>query len=380
VFLDAIAGPAELLEMRSFLLTLPEVTSTTRLLSLSLDASVEEFAWVLHEPRLSDARRITMLYSLLEKSSDTVLGGFARANDLVERILCVVTTPPPTPRSIHAYLKALVWSNISIDRVLSVALPLLQEVRGQLRSNLLENLTAKALRFAESSGNHSLREMIADDGFVVNPEYLIANAVSNESSPVRISDNLVILNRAPAAVRREMLRYIDNLSFRLTQNHPEGLSKDGILAWSQLIAASGEINPVGQLRAAGFALTFALPQIHLNVSPLVVASFPIVYRELKQGKEGPSVWSIIFSDWDRCETVRKEITTSFLRSSWPPSDLLKASLPTGDLERILITLSKDEAGSGYLRLLSEHINDLEPDDRKRISKVLDQILLRYEHR
>jgi hypothetical protein len=378
VLLDTVTGRPDLLELRRFLLALPEVDSTTRLLSLSLDPSVEEFVWLLHEHRLSETRRVTMLHSLLGQSNDPVIGGLARTNDLMERMRDVITTPPPSTRALNAYLKALAWSNISIDRILSVALPMLHQVRGQLRSELLDNLTSKALRFASPSSNRSLFEMIADDGFVVNPDYLVANAVSSESSPARISDNLVILNQAPA-VRREVLRYIDNLSVRLIQNHAERLNDDGIFAWSKLIADSGEINPVGQLRAAGAALTFALPQVHLNVSPLVVASFPIVYRELKQGKEGPSVWSIFFPDWDRCKTVRKEIVSSFLRSSWPPSDFLRASLPTEDFERILNTLLKDEGGSGYLRLLREHTNDLEADDRKRVSKVVDRVLLSEEH-
>lgn len=379
VLLDAVTGRPELLELRRFLFALPEVDSTTRLLCLSLDTSVEEFVWLFQEHRLSEARRVKMLNSLLEQANDTVLGGIARTKDIMERMLSVITTPPPSPRSLYAYLKALAWSNISIDCVLTVELPMLQEVRGQLRSELLDNLTSKALRFASPSSNRSLREMIADHAFVVNPDYLVANAVSSESSPARISDNLVILNQAPAVVRREMLRYVDNLSVKLTQNHPERLNDDGFLAWSQLIADSGEINPIGQLRAAGLALTFALPQIHLNVSPLVVASFPLIYRELKQGKEGPSAWSIFFPDWDRCKTVRKEIISSFLRSSWPPSDLLRALLPTDDLERILNSLLKEEGGSGYLRLLKEHTNDLEADDRKRVSKIVDQVLRTEEH-
>jgi hypothetical protein len=265
---DAVIGRPDLLELRRFLLALPEVDSTTRLLSLSLDASVEEFVWLLHEHRLSETRRVTMLYSLLGQSNETVIGGLARTNDLMERILSVITTPPPSTRALNAYLKALAWSNISIDRVLSVALPMLQDVRGRLRSELLDNLNSKALRFASPSSNRSLCEMIADDGFVVNPDYLVANAVSSESSPARISDNLVILNQAPAVVRREVLRYIDNLSVKLIQNHAERLNDDGIFAWSQLIADSGETNPIGQLRAAGAALTFALPQVHLNVEPL----------------------------------------------------------------------------------------------------------------
>ena len=122
-----MTGRPDLLELRGFLLALPEVDSTTRLLSLSLDTSVEEFVWLLQEHRLSEARRVKMLYSLLEQSNDTVLGGLARTNDIMERMLSVITTPPPSLRPLHAYLNALAWSNISIDRVLSVELPMLQE-------------------------------------------------------------------------------------------------------------------------------------------------------------------------------------------------------------------------------------------------------------
>jgi hypothetical protein len=83
-----------------------------------------------------------------------------------------------------------------------------------------------------------------------------------------------------------------------------------------LIADSGEINPFGQVRAAGSALTFALSQTRLNVSPLVVASFPIVYRELKQDKQEPSILSIFFPDWDRCKAIRKGDDEEF-----PPIEL-----------------------------------------------------------
>jgi hypothetical protein len=380
VLLDAVRGRPELLELRRFLLTLPEVDSTTRLLNSSLDTSLDEFVWLFQEHRLSEPRRVKMLYSLLGQSNEALLGALSRTNDLMEKMLSVITTPPPEPRALHAYLKTLAWSNISIDRVLSVELPMLQEIRGQLRRELLDSLTSKALRFASPSSNRSLREMISDDEFVVNPDYLVANAVSSESTPARISDNLVILNQAPASVRREMLRYIDNLSVRLIHNHPERLNDDGICAWSQLISDSGKINPTGRLRAAGAALTFAFSQIHLNVSPLVVVSFPLVYRELKQGNEGPFAWFMFFPDWDRCKTIRKQLISSFLRSNWPPSDFLKASLLTDDLERILNTLLKDEGGLEYLRLLREHTNDLEPADWKRVSKLVDRVLSSEEHR
>jgi hypothetical protein len=49
-------------------------------------------------------------------------------------------------------------------------------------------------------------------------------------------------------------------------------------------------------------------------------------------------------------------------------------LDEDDFERIFNALLKYEGGSEYLRLLREHTNDLEADDRKRVSKIVDRVL------
>ncbi|MFL6388859.1 MAG: hypothetical protein ACJ71U_15360 [Terriglobales bacterium] len=371
VLLAAVKGRSELLELRNVTLAMPATSGTVRLLLSSLNACIEDFEWTIHERRVGHAIRSKMIGVLFEQSSATVLATLARKQDLLEDLQRNFDASVYSA-AIYPYLKTLAWSDLDIDVVLSVALPLLQQIRSHSRSEILSIFIYKALRYSQRSSNESICHLISDEQFVVNPDYLVANAVSPESTATRISDNLLILNRSHPRVRREVLRYIDNLSLRVSQHQPEKLTDDGINSWSELIRDAGEINPVGQMRAAGTALAFALTQLKKNVSPLVVVSFPLVYRELKQGKETPLLWAIFFQDWDRCKAVRKELIESFIKSSWPPLDLLKASLPTGDLDRILGRLLKDERGSKYLKRLTTYIGELAPAEREKVEEAIRQ--------
>jgi hypothetical protein len=374
MLLEAITGRAELLQFREILLELPEAKSTTRLLMHSLDVSSEDLAWTLNERSLGVARRVKLLLSILERADDHFLGRLSQASDVMEAVLTTLSSEALSAPQRNAFLKVLAWSNTSIDRILSVALPMLAEVNEPLRGELVGQFVSKGLRFAGSVSNKHLCMLIQDIGFNVNPDYLVASAASSESSSTRISDNIDILNHAPTSVRREVLRYIDNLSLRLIQNRPEQLSEGACASWAQLIADSGDANLIGQISAAGNALSFAFSQVDPKVIPLVIVSFPIVYRELKQGKDEPSLWSLFFTDWDRCKTVRKEVVKSFLHAGWAPSFFLKAALPTGDIERILQTVAKEEGGLGFLSSLRDQASDLSSHDRKQVLETIDELL------
>ena len=374
ILLEAITGRTELLQFREILLGLPETKCTTRLLLHSLDISLEDLVWALKERSLGVTRRVKLILSILERADDHVLGRLSQTADVMEAVFTTVSSETLSPLSRNAFLKVLAWSNMSIDKVLPVALPMLADINEPLRAELVGQFVSKALRFADSVSNDQLSMLIQDPGLSVNPDYLVATAVSSESSASRISDNIEILNHAPLSVRREVLRYIDNLSSRLIQNHPEKLSEKAYAAWADLIADSGNVNAIGQLRAAGSALSFALAQVDSKVIPLIIISFPIVYRELKQGKDEPSFWSLFFTDWDRCKTARKEVVKSFLHAGWAPSFLLEAALPTGDVERILQTLVKEDRGIEYLKSLAGVASDLSPQDRNHVLEIINALI------
>lgn len=374
ILLAAVAGRLERLELRQEVMRLPESKYTDRFLIKSIEVTWEDLSWTLEDRFISPGRRIGFILSIISRADDNFLGRVSQATNAVEKLLTMLEPDGLSRSQRNAYLKILVWSNIKVDEVLPLAIAMLAEVNEPLRVDLVGQLVSKGLRFASSKSNKLLLSLLQDKGFSINTDHLVASAVSSESSPSRISDNLVMLNHSPSSVRKEILRYIDNLSWRLIQNRPELLSEAAYKSWAELIVDAGDINSIGQLQAAGNTLSFSFGQADPKVVPLVVASFPIVYKELRKGQDEPSLWSMFFPDWDRCKTVRKEVVRSFVQSRWAPSQFLQAALPTGDLERILQTLTKEDGGIGYLNLLHDYVLTLHSADFDQVLEAIEEAL------
>lgn len=368
-----------LIELRQFLGALPNTSSTERLLYSSLTGTATDMEWALSSSVWSVGKRSKMISIVLERCNDAALAQVASTPDLVGAIIDFLSNHQAVQPHAKPYLKVLSWTQFDIDRILRVAKPVLNTYHELDKKTVLQNLAYRGLRFAQPSSNALICELLSDAHFEVDPDALVDSAVSKESATERISDNLGILNQAPLPLRREMLRYIDNLSIRLSEICPGKLTDSGILAWADLIRDSETVNPIGQLRAAGIALSFAFTQREKDVSPLVVVSFPLVYRELKRGNDTPSLWIRFFSDWDRCKTLRKELITSSINSAWPRAAFIRSALSSGDLEKILAGLLKDERGREYLALLTSEMNHLAPDDRQSVERTLTRLLSHTEN-
>jgi len=113
-------------------------------------------------------------------------------------------------------------------------------------------------------------------------------------------------------------------------------------------------------------LSFALEERDKPVSSLIVVAFPIVYAVLRAGHEAPSLLSFLFIDWDRCKTARSDVVRAFLNSVWPPSDLIRAVEPTGDLVRIFKRLLRERNGESFLVALRKDVVRFPARERKRL--------------
>ena len=104
------------------------------------------------------------------------------------------------------------------------------------------------------------------------------------------------------------------------------------------------------IKATATAFGFALRHASYPVSPLVVVSFPTVYRELpKLKKLGLGGDLIPFSShywlrWKKPKEARRELIDAlvsvFLNSSWPPADLMIAAIEAGVGERVVKRVRK----------------------------------------
>lgn len=114
-----------------------------------------------------------------------------------------------------------------------------------------------------------------------------------------------------------------------------------------------------------------LPSLMTNykssISVLIVKIFPSVYEMLRKEDSGLKFSRIFsFTDWDKCKTARKGLVRSFLRSDWPPVDLVKTAYHAQDTRRILKDLLQESGGKEYLKLIKNDIQKLSPEYRRAI--------------
>jgi hypothetical protein len=80
---------------------------------------------------------------------------------------------------------------------------------------------------------------------------------------------------------------------------------------------------------------------------------------------------IFFIDWDRCKTARKDIVYAFVNSAWPPSDLIRAVEPTGDIGLIFNNLLQERTGESFLAALRRDVRSIPIRERKKLQATID---------
>jgi hypothetical protein len=178
---------------------------------------------------------------------------------------------------------------------------------------------------------------------------------------------------------------IEDLCERLIHRYGENLGEAGYKAWAVLLKESGNVSSDIQLRASLPTLPFAMGKRDLPISSLIGAAFLPVYAELLRStgdedfKRLPALVALplsIFIDWDRAKSARHELVDAYPYSSWPPADLLVASLAAGIQNETLRRLAGTQRGRDYLSAIDRDSHRLEPAMFGRIQDCLS----RLEHR
>jgi hypothetical protein len=111
------------------------------------------------------------------------------------------------------------------------------------------------------------------------------------------------------------------------------------------------------LRFLTFMLALALGNAPPHPLDLVGATFEIVHRAEFNHRLPDSAWRIldpiaptVFPHyWDKCERMRRALITSFVKHSWPPSEL-RHRISDSDLIRDLVSSAKRvDGGKSYMK-------------------------------
>ena len=137
------------------------------------------------------------------------------------------------------------------------------------------------------------------------------------------------------------------------------LDSDAVEACAAIMLDAEKFAPRALLVAAGNLLPVLLRSRDRPVSPIVVALFPSVHRELAKFDEIPDLLKFIpFFDWDRCKAVRHELVDAFMSSCWPPSDLAMIACRAGEVSRILRRIDNLHGGRIYIERLASELHKL----------------------
>lgn len=188
------------------------------------------------------------------------------------------------------------------------------------------------------------------------------------------SRNMVAFRRTSQASRRRLEMRIVDVAQHLRQRRQFDLDGYAVEACADLVSEAAESVPTSALTAAGELLPMLMRQKNRAVSPLVVATFPLLYRELAKKHEVPDVLKFMpFLDWDRCKAARQELVSAFMSSSWPPGDLALTACRCPDTARIMRRTAKSYGGEAYLARLAADLTRLPVNCRVYIERIISAI-------
>jgi len=349
--------------------------SSDRFIFKTLKPDVPSIVW-LTGGSLDQGRARQLLFRLLEAASDrniqAILSDKQNCNHILDLLL--------SDRHLSAsqIVRVLIWGDLKVDKLLELGLDLLPYLNNEDKGRLLRYLLEQSL--SESAPSDPRVQIILSlVASQIAPRQLIQAAFPSFASTSRVSENILLLNALPHQDRQGLLAHIDDLSNQLLNRQSNDLGAQAYAAWARMIADSGQINWDAQLRAALPTLAFALEQTNFPVSTLIVETFPVVYAQLLRSKDEndfkliPALLKLpftFFADWDRAKAARRDLVEAFLRSSWPPADLLLAGLKAGIGDKILRRVSRSYVGNQYISAIEQDSYRLPPSIQTRLKTTI----------
>ena len=358
---DAVASQSGSTEGDAFLL---EITEFTR----------ADLEWLLD---LNDGALAGRLLTALLSDADAI------------HIQSLLSTRTRTHRVVSALHSALPASASQIARILTLDLMpdgagldvgfevvSMQPEEGR---QSLETWLLREMLSAAPLGDARLAHALAEFGSELTPDELVAAATASSIGPRRVSENLEALNAAPQGVRDGVVRVVDVLSRHLVDRRWGRLDEAAYRAWAAMLTDAA-VDRVRRVEATSTALDFALRHSSHPVSSLVVASFPTVYRELpKRKKLGmgsevfffyPYYWLSSKKPKDARRELIDDLVSAYLRSSWPPADLIITALKADAAARVVKHVRKRFSGARYLERIGKDAQRLDDELRRRILACL----------
>ena len=340
-----------------------------------LAVSKTDVGWLLEA--VAPRRAGRMLMVLLASADDAAVRSVMHGR-LAHGVLSVLQKAMPS--SVRGLARILALDVVEADVTLDLAFEVAEALAGDERTAFEAWIVDKALSVA-GPVDARVGKVVEAFGAALSGKELVRAATAAWIPWQRLAANLVVLDGAPAQVREGVIGAVDLLSQRL-RRRSENLGADAYGAWARLLRDVDDEQGELRIGASGTALGYALRKVSYPVSELVVVSFATVYAEIVRvkalgavGGDVRALSSYFRLSWKKAKEGRGDLIDAlvgaFLRSSWPPADLVLAAMDAGIERKVVSRLRRRFLGRAYLEKVHRDTGRLEEELRRRVRRCLE---------
>ena len=361
------AGTKE--DVRSTLVTLAPTSRRNEMVARTLVPGVEDARWLhgLDAELLDRGSATAMLVDLLGRADDRQFVAIIRDERVGAHALSVMESEAP-----ELLLRAMSGDALTVDTFARVLPRVLNYLQGEARLKLAEYALHRCLRDRFGGDEIDLiASLLSAVGDGLDGAWFARTGLGRNVDGATASRNMVALRRATSPARLQAAWAMEDIARMLAQRPDLDLDTAAVEACAALMRYAEKVAPKAHLLAAGLLMPVLLRSRDRPVSPIIVAAFPSVHRELARVDEVPDLFKFIaFFDWDRCKAARHELVDAFMSSSWPPSDLALTACRTREVSKILRRVSKRYGGTNYLERITSDVERLPEDCRSAIENEI----------
>ena len=358
-------------EVREALSWLGWDVETDRCISRLLNLMERDVEWVLESPAMG--RRAVFLNKLVGSADDRDIERVFGRREIAWRALTCLCEEPV--RFAHSAFRLVFLASVSgLERV-SFGLKILPKTEGQERTRLAQSMFVAVLRSGTLQTVELRQWVIRKVAQYVDVRTAIDEVLGLEREGSGIARTLCVLDSVLPVTTGWVASHIRHGVELVTKRRRFDIGREGAKALASLLDNTKEEDPNTFVEICGSVLTFAMASRVEFASKIVVATFPRVYDELRNGKHLFLLGEFFdFFDWDRCKVARRELVRAFMKSHWPPVDLAIVADRSGDLVRVLRRVLKEPKGQKYMRRIGEGAMHIAGDDGERILSALDEVV------
>lgn len=353
--------------LRQALLEAPASPDRDAFLAATLRPTLDDVHWLLGEPKIS-----------VDVAGGYLLGLLRSSNDSQRRTLLGVDTV--LARVPDEGVEQLAWAvnnvRMSLDPFLATVFRLLkisdERTCGGLAALALERCLPQPMRVDEAEVVGALFDVL---GGRIDARMVAHAGLSSRVPSQVVSRNLVAMNNCSPAAREQFVLFIVDIAEALTSRYSLEMSAEGANACASLMYSAQGANLGYALAAAGRLVPATFRAHRLPLSTLIVATFPIVYRELAAKHEVPDLLRFVpFLDWDKCKAARRELVEAFLTSpSWTPEDFALTAYQCMDMDRIFNRTREAHGGEEYLDYIEANVAKLGSTFRDEVIAAIHRV-------